>query len=72
MLTLAEQISRRVGRMEALVSDLGQLKPDYEPTELETTRALEIYGALARVFDLELAAAPPAPPPAAKAKAGKK
>ncbi|MFH1091861.1 MAG: hypothetical protein V1742_09880 [Pseudomonadota bacterium] len=54
MTTLAEQINRRAGRMEALASDLAGLKPDYNPTELEMLRARELQAALARVFDAEI------------------
>lgn len=85
--TLAVQINRRVGRMEALASDLAGLKPDYKPTELEMMRALELQAVLARVFDADPgppqakapeapAAADPAPEvaadPAEKAKKTKK
>lgn len=46
MLTQAERSSRRVGRMEALASDLSQVKPGYQPTELEMVRALTLHAAL--------------------------
>jgi hypothetical protein len=50
MLTLAEQINRRVGRMEALITDLTQVRPNYQPTELEEKRAAELQATLAMVF----------------------
>lgn len=46
MLTRDENISRRVGRMEALASDLAGLPAGYQPTELELLRARELYAAL--------------------------
>jgi len=48
MLTLAEQINRRIGRMEALGVDLNQVKEGYQPTELEMIRAQELQAALAK------------------------
>ncbi|TSA13001.1 MAG: hypothetical protein D4R73_01520 [Deltaproteobacteria bacterium] len=46
MTTLAEQINRRSGRMEALAYDLSEVKPGYQPTELEMNRALSLHAAL--------------------------
>lgn len=50
MLTKDERASRRVGRMEALITDLGQLPANYQPTELETQHATELMRGLAQVF----------------------
>jgi hypothetical protein len=71
MLTRDEQINRRIGRMEALASDLAGLTPGYQPTELEMIRAAELQAYLGLIFNPE-----PAPEltekPARTAKPGKK
>jgi hypothetical protein len=51
MATREELLNRRIGRMEALASDLAGLQPGHNPTELELMRARELQAALARVFD---------------------
>ena len=63
MLTQAERSSRRVGRMEALASDLSQVKPGYQPTELEMVRALTLHAALVEFIQGPPAAEAEAPRP---------
>lgn len=50
MSTAAEQLNRRLGRMEALASDLAVLRPGYQPTDLEMMRARELMKNLDRAF----------------------
>lgn len=49
MATREELLNRRIGRMEALAHDLSQVKPDYQPTELEIDRARALYAALGQL-----------------------
>lgn len=75
MATAAELINRRVGRMEALASDLAGLPPGYQPTELEMIRAAELQAYLGLIFGPEPAAEPekaPAPPAARLQTEGRK
>ena len=50
MATWAELLNRRIGRMEALAYDLSQVKPGYQPTELEIDRAQALYAALGQLL----------------------
>lgn len=78
MATAAELINRRVGRMEALASDLAGLPPGYVPTELEMVRAAELQAYLGLIFNPkpvpgpERAAKPAAELAAKPAKSGNK
>jgi hypothetical protein len=54
MATREELLNRRIGRMEALASDLAGMKPGHNPTELELMRARELCAALARVFGTDI------------------
>jgi hypothetical protein len=58
MATREELLNRRVGRMEALASDLAELPPGYQPTELEMVRAAELRAYLALIRGPEPAAEP--------------
>lgn len=72
MTTREELLNRRIGRMEALASDLAGLPASHQPTELELIRARELYATLARAFDVVIKAGDPGEPEAKPGKAGKK
>jgi hypothetical protein len=72
MLTQAERINRRIGRLEALVADLTQLPPNYKFTQMEAQRAFELQTALSQVFSPPPETPEEAKPEAKPGKAGKK
>jgi len=73
MLTSGEIINRRIGRMEALEFDLNQVKPGFQPTELEIIRAAALYAALEGFIQgATPEPAPEAKPEAKNVKTGKK
>jgi hypothetical protein len=69
-MTLREQISRRIGRMQLLQSDLRAVKKGYQPSDLEIQEAVKLQAALGKF--LSEAEAEPEPGQAAPGKKGKK